>query len=135
MKGGRKNLKRATETEHVSLQEGQTIMQVVSLRGSNLIEVVLLWLMKVERKRLLNQVARSHALFRRFFSMNKPEIFKSTIINDSKASLHTNTSQRENGIDSSDDDGLPPLQANANRIKPIEIQSDSESDSCSDTDS
>ncbi|KAL5991337.1 hypothetical protein ACLOJK_012244 [Asimina triloba] len=42
MKGGRKNLKRAAavEDDAVSLQQGQSIMQVVSLRGSNLIEVM-----------------------------------------------------------------------------------------------
>ena len=39
MKGGRKNLKRAAEEDKFSLQDGHTIMQVVSLRGSNLIEV------------------------------------------------------------------------------------------------
>ncbi|KAJ7965164.1 Nucleic acid-binding, OB-fold [Quillaja saponaria] len=170
MKGGRKNLKRATETEHVSLQEGQTIMQVVSLRGSNLIEVMdacggkslalfpakfqkSMWIKRGSfvvvdesgKEKALESGSKvacivSQVLFyEQVRSLEKspewPEIFKSTIINDSKASLHTNTSQRENGIDSSDDDGLPPLQANANRIKPIEIQSDSESDSCSDTDS
>ncbi|CAL1408106.1 unnamed protein product [Linum trigynum] len=41
MKGGRKNLKRAAAKEHdFTLQGGQSIMQVLSLRGSNLIEVV-----------------------------------------------------------------------------------------------
>lgn len=40
MGGGRKNLKRATEEERVTLQDGQSIMQVLSLRGSNLIEVL-----------------------------------------------------------------------------------------------
>ncbi|OVA17307.1 Translation initiation factor 1A (eIF-1A) [Macleaya cordata] len=40
MKGGRKNLKRAAEEEALNLQEGQSVMQVVSLRGSNLIEVL-----------------------------------------------------------------------------------------------
>lgn len=39
MKGGRKNLKRAAEEQSLTLQDGQSIMQVVSLRGSNLIEV------------------------------------------------------------------------------------------------
>lgn len=39
MKGGRKNLKRAVEEEMMALQHGQNIMQVVDLRGSNLIEV------------------------------------------------------------------------------------------------
>ncbi|KAL1367892.1 hypothetical protein HN51_021997 [Arachis hypogaea] len=40
MRGGRKNLKRATEERYITLQDGQSIMQVVSLRGSNLIEVM-----------------------------------------------------------------------------------------------
>ncbi|KAK9077984.1 hypothetical protein SSX86_002041 [Deinandra increscens subsp. villosa] len=39
-KGGRKNLKRAVNDETLTLQSGQSIMQVVSLRGSNLIEVI-----------------------------------------------------------------------------------------------
>lgn len=40
MKGGRKNLKRASEGNNTyTLLPGQSIMQVVSLRGSNLIEV------------------------------------------------------------------------------------------------
>lgn len=39
MKGGRKNLKRAAEEQSLTLQDGQSITQVVSLRGSNLIEV------------------------------------------------------------------------------------------------
>ncbi|XP_021733546.1 probable RNA-binding protein EIF1AD [Chenopodium quinoa] len=36
---GRKNLKREVEEDDFTLQQGQSIMQVVSLRGSNLIEV------------------------------------------------------------------------------------------------
>ncbi|KAK8936521.1 hypothetical protein KSP39_PZI012781 [Platanthera zijinensis] len=40
MKSGRKNLKKASEEDGVSLQEGQSIMKVVSLRGSNVIEVM-----------------------------------------------------------------------------------------------
>lgn len=44
MRGGRKNLKRAVEEEMVTLQQGQSIMQVVDLRGSNLTEVHLLFL-------------------------------------------------------------------------------------------
>jgi hypothetical protein len=39
MKGGRKNLKRAAEENKFSLQHGHTIMQVLSLPGSNLIQV------------------------------------------------------------------------------------------------
>nr|DAD25753.1 TPA_asm: hypothetical protein HUJ06_027221 [Nelumbo nucifera] len=37
---GRKNLKRAAREEVLTLQEGQSIMRVVSLRGSNVIEVM-----------------------------------------------------------------------------------------------
>ncbi|XP_065871158.1 uncharacterized protein [Euphorbia lathyris] len=40
MKGGRKNLKRATKEHYLTLEDGQSIAQVVSLRGSNLIEVM-----------------------------------------------------------------------------------------------
>ena len=40
MKGGRKNLKRAVEEQSLTLSDGHSIMQVVSLRGSNLIEVI-----------------------------------------------------------------------------------------------
>lgn len=39
MGGGRKNLKRAVDEEIITLQQGHSIMQVVDLRGSNLIEV------------------------------------------------------------------------------------------------
>lgn len=39
MKGGRKNLKRATEEHSLALEDGHCIMRVVDLRGSNLIEV------------------------------------------------------------------------------------------------
>ncbi|KAK9056631.1 hypothetical protein SSX86_023993 [Deinandra increscens subsp. villosa] len=39
-KGGRKNLKRAVNDETLTLEPAQSIMQVVSLRGSNLIEVI-----------------------------------------------------------------------------------------------
>ncbi|KAL7160304.1 hypothetical protein ABFS83_01G084900 [Erythranthe nasuta] len=38
--GGRKNLKRGVEFEMATLELGQTVMQVVELRGSNLIEVM-----------------------------------------------------------------------------------------------
>lgn len=43
MTGGRKNLKRAAKEKTAILQQGQSIMQVVDLRGSNLIEVALLF--------------------------------------------------------------------------------------------
>ncbi|KAB5512412.1 hypothetical protein DKX38_029440 [Salix brachista] len=42
MKGGRKNMKRAAVAEEhiLNLEDGKSFMQVVSLRGSNLIEVM-----------------------------------------------------------------------------------------------
>ncbi|XP_062154914.1 uncharacterized protein LOC133862979 isoform X2 [Alnus glutinosa] len=66
-----------------------------------------------------------------------PEIFKSTNVDDSNGSLHGQTSQQEEELGSSDDDeGLPPIEANTNRIKPFdEFQPDAESDSSSDIDS
>ncbi|KAJ7959518.1 Nucleic acid-binding, OB-fold [Quillaja saponaria] len=170
MKGGRKNLKRATEAQHVSLQEGQSIMQVVSLRGTNLIEVMdargekslalfpakfqkSMWIKRGSfvvadesgKEKALESGSKvacivSQVLFyEQVRALEKspewPAIFNSTSVDDSKANLHANTSQQENEIDSSDDDGLPPLQANINRMKPIELQSDAESDSSSDADS
>lgn len=39
MGGGRKNLMRAVEEKILTLQPGHSIMQVLDLRGSNLIEV------------------------------------------------------------------------------------------------
>ena len=74
----------------------------------------------------------------------RPENFKSSNLDDSiendgggsSESLQGHTSQQEvkDEFESSDDDGLPPLEANMNRIKPFELQSDRESDSGSDTD-
>jgi probable RNA-binding protein EIF1AD len=39
MKAGRKNLRRACSEGAVTLGEGESIMQVLALRGSNVIEV------------------------------------------------------------------------------------------------
>ena len=49
----------------------------------------------------------------------RPGIFKSTIIDE---------------IYSSEDDGLRPLEANMNRMRPFELQPDADSESSSDTD-
>ncbi|KAG6475710.1 probable RNA-binding protein EIF1AD [Zingiber officinale] len=40
MSSGRKNFKRALKEDNLSLHESQSVMQVVSLRGSNVIEVM-----------------------------------------------------------------------------------------------
>ncbi|GMY15235.1 probable RNA-binding protein EIF1AD isoform X1 [Fagus crenata] len=171
MKGGRKNLKRAAEEDKFSLQDGHTIMQVVSLRGSNLIEVMgaqgekslalfpakfqkSMWIKRGSfvvvdisgKEKALESGSKvacivSQVLFyEQVRSLQKspewPEVFKSTILDDSNESLHKQTSQeQENENESSDDEGLPPIEANTNRIRPFEVQSDVESDSSSDKDS
>ncbi|CAK7340001.1 unnamed protein product [Dovyalis caffra] len=174
MKGGRKNLKRAAvaEEQNSTLEDGQSIMQVLSLRGSNLIEVMdargekslalfpakfqkSMWIKRGSfvvvdesgKEKALESGSKVACIVSQVLFYEKvralqrspewPEIFKSTALDDSNGSLHKNNGQiEENELDSSDDDGLPPLEANMNRIKPPELeQSDTESDSGSDMDS
>ncbi|KAG2721714.1 hypothetical protein I3843_02G080900 [Carya illinoinensis] len=171
MKGGRKNLKRAAEEEKFNLQDGQTIMQVLSLRGSNLIEVMdgqgekslalfpakfqkSMWIRRgsfvvvdIRGKEkaiesgskvacLVSQVLFYEQVRPLQKSPEWPEIFKSTHLEDSNGSLCGQTSQQEeNELESSDEEGLPPIEVNTNRIKPAELLSDAESDSASDKDS
>ncbi|GAV67779.1 eIF-1a domain-containing protein [Cephalotus follicularis] len=169
MKGGRKNLKRAAEDQCLSLQDGQCVMQVVSLRGSNLIEVmdeqgeksIALFPAKFQKsmwiKRgsfvIVDESGKEKALesgskvacivsqvlfYEQVRSLQKsskwPEVFKSTVVDGCRGSLHRDTSQQEDTDDDDDDDELPPLEANTNRIKPFELPSDAEPDSGSDTD-
>ncbi|XP_057433155.1 uncharacterized protein LOC130725979 [Lotus japonicus] len=166
MKGGRKNLKRATEETHVTLQDGQSITQVVSLRGSNLIEVMdargekslalfpakfqkSMWIKRgsfvvvddAGKEKALESGSKvaclvSQVLFyEQVRALQKspewPEIFKSEMVDDSN---ETTTSQQVNEMDESDDDddGLPPLEANTNRIRPPEFDEDTESNSDTD---
>ncbi|CAI8607105.1 unnamed protein product [Vicia faba] len=159
MKGGRKNLKRASEEKHVTLGDGQCIMQVASLRGSNLIEVMdasgekslalfpakfqkSMWIKRGNfvvvdesgKKEALesgskvgcivSQVLFYHQLRALKKSAEWPEIFKDDL-NERVAT------QQENETDTSDDDGLPPLEANTNRVRPSEPE-DEESDSDND---
>ncbi|XP_059317971.1 uncharacterized protein LOC132068415 [Lycium ferocissimum] len=63
-----------------------------------------------------------------------PEIFKSIAVESSKQDLLSHSHQIAENEDSSDDgDGLPPLEANTNRLNPFQPESETESDS--DTDS
>ncbi|KAA3481239.1 putative RNA-binding protein EIF1AD [Gossypium australe] len=202
MKGGRKNLKRAAKDQILNLQHGQSVMQVLSLRGSNLIEVhFVISLHKFPLTVIDARGQKSLALFPAKFQKSMwikrdrcsslrvnlgsfvvvdesgkekalksgckvacivsqvlfydqvrelqkspewPEIFKSSNLDDSNEndggatseSLQRDTTPIEvnDEIESSDEDGLPPLEANLNRIRPFELQSDRESDSGSDTD-
>ncbi len=157
MKGGRKNLKRAAMEETLTLQQGQSIMQVVSLRGSNLIEVIdakgekalaifpakfqkSMWIKRgnfvvvddsgreeaIESGRKVACVVVQVLFHEQVRLLQKspqwPEIFKSTSLDNTDGNLQTNTSvQEDNDLNSSDDDGLPPLEANTNRRKPVEF--------------
>ncbi|KAA8533881.1 hypothetical protein F0562_031398 [Nyssa sinensis] len=165
MKGGRKNLKRAAEEETSTLQQGQSIMQVVSLRGSNLIEVMdargekslalfpakfqkSMWIKRgsfvvvdesgrdeaLESGRKVACIVSQVLFYDQVRVLQKspewPEIFRSVILDNPNGNLEGHASvQEENEFNSSDDDGLPPIEANTNRMKPSELQLDAESDS------
>ncbi|KAI7749306.1 hypothetical protein M8C21_023641 [Ambrosia artemisiifolia] len=166
MKGGRKNLKRAVNDETLTLQPGQSIMQVVSLRGSNLIEVIdakgekalaifpakfqkSMWIKRgsfvvvddsgreeaVESGRKVACVVLQVLFHEQVRVLQKspewPAIFKSAVMDSSSGNSHTepSTTQENDELDSSEDDGLPPLEANTNRrIPPTELQSDTDSE-------
>ncbi|KAL8096073.1 uncharacterized protein LOC141689010 [Apium graveolens] len=164
MKGGRKNLKRASEGNNTyTLLPGQTIMQVVSLRGSNLIEVMdpkgdnslalfpakfqkSMWIKignfvvvdesgrvdAVEAGRkvgcIVSQVLYHEQVRELKKSPEWPAIFSSAsqeVFNEVSSSdlLH-----EDNEVDSSDEDGLPPLEANMNRTRPADFQSYTDSE-------
>ncbi|XP_024024139.1 probable RNA-binding protein EIF1AD [Morus notabilis] len=168
MKGGRKNLKRATEEESLTLEEGYNIMQVLSLRGSNLIEVMdaqgkkslalfpakfqkSMWIKRgsfvvvddsgkekaLESGSKVTCIVSKVLFYEQLRVLQKspewPEVFKSTVLDDSNGSMERETSQQED--ESSDNDGLPPLEANTNRIRPYELCAESDSGSDSDLDS
>ncbi|MFS7894573.1 putative translation initiation factor 1A (eIF-1A), RNA-binding domain, S1, IF1 type [Helianthus anomalus] len=162
MKGGRKNLKRAVNDETLTLQPGQSIMQVVSLRGSNLIEVIdakgekalaifpakfqkSMWIKRgsfvvvddsgreeaVESGRKVACVVLQVLFHEQVRVLQKspewPEIFKSAMVDSSSGNSQITTQENEE-LDSSDDDGLPPLEANTNRRIPVELQSATDSE-------
>ncbi|KAF5736495.1 RNA-binding protein EIF1AD [Tripterygium wilfordii] len=177
MKGGRKNLKRAVKEQKLMVQEGQSIMQVISLRGSNLIEVMdgqgdkslalfpakfqkSMWIKRGSfvvvdesgKEKALESGSKVACMVVQVLfheqvrvlqkSPEWPESFKSTNLEDPNGSLGRQTSQQyktepnssNNDVDE-DEDGLPPLEANTNRVRPIELQTDEDSSSGSDTDS
>lgn len=165
-------MKRATEEKHITLQDGQSIMQVLSLRGSNLIEVMdasgnkslALFPAKFQRsmwiKRgsfvVVDESGKEKALesgskvacivsqvlfYEQVRELQKspewPEKFKSETLDDSNSNERTASQQeneREDEMEGSDDDGLPPLEANTNRMRPFELEADEDSESSSDTD-
>ena len=61
------------------------------------------------------------------FELCRPEIFKTVIVDTSNGKSEKSTQENEE-LESSEDDGMPPLEANTNR-RPAELHSDTESDS------
>ncbi|KAK2642717.1 hypothetical protein Ddye_024480 [Dipteronia dyeriana] len=174
MKRGRKNLKRAAGEQSLTVQDGQSVMQVVSLRGSNLIEVMdaqgekslalfpakfqkSMWMKRGSfivvdgsgKEKAIKDGSKVACIVTKVLfyeqvrvlqkSSEWPGIFKSKNLDDSNGTLDTQTSQPEENNESNlaneDDDGLPPLEANTNRINPFEWHSESDSGSDFDTDS
>ncbi|GLT88505.1 hypothetical protein SLE2022_065280 [Rubroshorea leprosula] len=164
MKGGRKHLKRAAQEQNLTLGDGQSIMQVVSLRGSNLIEVMdaqrekslalfpakfqkSMWIKRGSfvvvdesgKEKVLESGSKvacivSQVLFHEQVRLLRkspewPEAFK---LSDWEGSALKHTreavAEAEAEKNESSDDGLPPLEANPNRVRPAELQSDSGSD-------
>ncbi|GFP89811.1 probable RNA-binding protein eif1ad [Phtheirospermum japonicum] len=141
-------------------------MQVVDLRGSNLIEVMdskgekliaifpakfqkSMWIRRgnfvvidesgreeaVESGRkvagMVTQVLYHDQIRQLRKSSEWPEIFKSTSLENEKQNLPPCTSQQDDDADdeSCSDDGLPPLEANTNRLNPnLYVESDSDTD-------
>ncbi|GAB2212697.1 hypothetical protein Droror1_Dr00020678 [Drosera rotundifolia] len=164
MGGGRKNLKRAAEGEEsIALQEGQSIMQVVELRGSNVIEVVdatgekllalfpakfqkSMWIKRgsfvvvdasgrtkaVESGRKVACVVLRVLFYEQVRRLQKhgdwPEIFRSASIESSDKDLPKIAPQLEDEASSSEGDGLPPLEANTNRMRPFGLHTYHDSD-------
>lgn len=70
-----------------------------------------------------------------YYHVVRPELFKSEKVGNCKEDVQAKTSRTEEDEGSSEDDGLPPLEANTNRLRPHDLTSDEESDSETDTDS
>ncbi|KAL5711468.1 hypothetical protein ACHQM5_021920 [Ranunculus cassubicifolius] len=168
MTGGRKNLKIAAEQKEIFVQEGQSIMQVVSLRGSNVIEVMdargekslarfpatmqrTMWIKRGSFV-IINESGRDEAaaagskvtcevsqvLFHEQVrvlqkSPEWPEIFKTATSDNAHpqkvVSENTEKISSTFNEDEEEDDDLPPLEANLNRVRPYESASESESGS------
>ncbi|PKA51847.1 F-box protein [Apostasia shenzhenica] len=163
MKSGRKNLKMASKEEGLSPQDGQSVMQVVSLRGSNIIEVMddkgvkflALFPAKFQRRFWIkrgsfvvvddggrqkaiesgNKIACivHRVLFHeqvRFLekSPDWPAIFKNARAEDSNVIQQLPVVENADILNASSEDELPPLEANLNRNRPVEVYSDSDPD-------
>ncbi|XAR66044.1 hypothetical protein NMG60_11012093 [Bertholletia excelsa] len=64
-----------------------------------------------------------------------PEIFKSSMVDNSRKSSRGDSSMQDENQSNSSEDELPPIEANMNRRKPFKPESDSDTESNSDIDS
>ncbi|CAJ2644317.1 unnamed protein product [Trifolium pratense] len=151
MAGGRKNLKRATEEKHVTLQDGQCIMQVMDARGEKSLALFpakfqkSIWIKRGNfvvvdesgKKEALESGSKVACIviqvlvYAQVRALQKsaewPEIFKHD--SNERPIVH-----QENETDTSDDDRLPPLEANTNRIRPFQPNVDEDLESDQDND-
>ncbi|WOL04851.1 putative RNA-binding protein EIF1AD [Canna indica] len=165
MKAGRKNFKRGLKEDSLSLQEGQSIMQVVSLRGSNVIEVLdakavkslallpakfhkSFWIKRGSfvvvdesgREKAIESGSKISCIVLQVLfhdqvrelkkSSDWPAIFTTTTQDDI---TQQPPSECNEGVDSDSEDGLPPLEANMNRNRHVEMHSASDGGSDSDS--
>ncbi|GLJ05020.1 hypothetical protein SUGI_0009530 [Cryptomeria japonica] len=173
MRGGRKNLKKEALQGCLEPQAGQTIMQVVSLRGSNLIEVMdsmgsktlalfpakfhkSLWIKRgsyvliegSDREKAMEAGSKVTCMIVQVLfdenvrilrkSHHWPEGFdadKQHSISTAKNDVLHEKEQENCRSEESSDDGLPPLEANCNRRGPQQLQSLSNEEETSDSDS
>ncbi|EFH55954.1 predicted protein [Arabidopsis lyrata subsp. lyrata] len=172
MNRGRRNLKQAASEQDFTLEECQSIAQVVSLRGSNQIEIMdakgenslalfpakfreSMWIRRgsfvvidhtgkekaQESGSKVTSIVCKVLFFEQVRLLQKspewPEIFKDTKPIPADKSSPIEQHEDDGEIDSSDDDddGMPPLEANTNRLRPFGVQCTAETDSGSDSDS
>ncbi|CAH2058592.1 unnamed protein product [Thlaspi arvense] len=173
MNRGRRNLKQAASEQDFTLEECQSIAQVVSLRGSNQIEIMdakgdnslalfpakfreSMWIRRgsfvvidhtgkekaQESGSKVTSIVCKVLYFEQVRLLQKspewPEVFKDTkpVPADESSQVPIAQQKGDGEIDSSDDDdGMPPLEANTNRLRPFGVQCDAETDSDSDSDS
>ncbi|VVB02956.1 unnamed protein product [Arabis nemorensis] len=173
MNRGRRNLKQAASEQDFTLEECQSIAQVVSLRGSNQIEIMdakgenslalfpakfreSMWIRRgsfvvidhtgkekaQEFGRKVTSIVCKVLFFEQVRLLQKspewPEIFRDIkpIPADESSQLPIVHQENDGEVDSSDDDdGMPPLEANTNRLRPFGVNCDAETDSNSDSDS
>ncbi|KAJ4872989.1 hypothetical protein Rs2_26170 [Raphanus sativus] len=160
MKRGRRNVKQAASEQEFTLEECQSIAQVVSLRGSNQIEIMdakgdkslalfpakfreSMWIRRgsfvvidhTGKQKAQEAGCKVTSIVCKvlFFDQIRllqnspewPQIFR----DDAKPFQSSQIPVVNHGEIGSSDDGMPPLEANTNRLRPFGVQCDAETDS------